>query len=198
MCSYWKNHLTTDSNTPVDPRVQIELERLNTATDDINKLEVDLDEARLVFRQLLFESNFKIQSLAKKLGGCIDKSRPYYEARFKANKALQEMRATAVLFEKANSAHSAAREMVYLAEQGLSGGVPLDPAWQEMLNHATARVNQAEADRASAGARHRITADQHRSALTAARSLQHSLKRHVAKSRFLYCTDYVNGLPRLM
>lgn len=65
---------------------QIELERLNTATDDINKLEVDLDEARLVFRQLLFESNFKIQSLAKKLGNCIDKSRPYYEARFKANK----------------------------------------------------------------------------------------------------------------
>lgn len=27
----------------VDPRVQIELERLNSATDDINKLEVDLD-----------------------------------------------------------------------------------------------------------------------------------------------------------
>lgn len=67
-------------------RTQIELERLNNATDDINKLEVDLDEARLVFRQLLFESTFKIQSLAKKLGNCIDKSRPYYEARFKANK----------------------------------------------------------------------------------------------------------------
>lgn len=38
--------------------------------------------------------------------------------------------------------------MVYLAEQGLarlaegSGGVTLDPAWQEMLNHATHRVNQ--------------------------------------------------------
>ena len=38
--------------------------------------------------------------------------------------------------------------MVYLAEQGLarladgSGGLTLDPAWQEMLNHATHRVNQ--------------------------------------------------------
>lgn len=83
---------------------------------------------------------------------------------------------------------------VYLAEQGLcrlceegnvggAGGVPLDPAWQEMLNHATSRVNQAEADRAAAGARHRITVDQHRVALSAARNLQHSLKRHVGKSR---------------
>lgn len=66
--------------------LKIELERLNTATDDINKLEVDLDEARLVFRQLLYESTLKIQSLTKKLGNCIDKSRPYYEARFRANK----------------------------------------------------------------------------------------------------------------
>jgi len=107
------------------------------------------------------------------------------------------MRASAVLYEKANSAHSAAREMVYLAEQGLcrlceegnvggAGGVPLDPAWQEMLNHATSRVNQAEADRATAGARHKITVDQHRAALSVARSLQHSLKRHVAKSRLQF------------
>lgn len=34
-----------DSNVPVDPRVQIELEKLNEATDNINKHEVDLDEA---------------------------------------------------------------------------------------------------------------------------------------------------------
>ena len=38
--------------------------------------------------------------------------------------------------------------MVYLAEQGLArlaegnAGLTLDPAWQEMLNHATHRVNQ--------------------------------------------------------
>lgn len=32
--------------------LQIELERLNTATDDINKLEVDLDVSITVFRVL--------------------------------------------------------------------------------------------------------------------------------------------------
>lgn len=30
-------------NETIDPRVQIELERLNSATDAINRLEVDLD-----------------------------------------------------------------------------------------------------------------------------------------------------------
>lgn len=60
----------------------------------------------------------------------------------------QELQAANLTYDKANSAHAAAREMVYLAEQGLarladgSGGLTLDPAWQEMLNHATHRVNQ--------------------------------------------------------
>lgn len=47
----------------------------------------------------------------------------------------------AVRFERANSAHSAAKEMVYLAEEGLCAeGRTFDHAWQEMLNHATMRV----------------------------------------------------------
>lgn len=41
-------------------------------------------EARATFRELLCESTVKIDSLAKKLGACIEKSRPYYDARFKA------------------------------------------------------------------------------------------------------------------
>lgn len=64
---------------------QIELERLNTATDEINRLEVELDEARLVFRRLLAEGHLRIQQLTKKLGTSVHKARPYYEARFRAN-----------------------------------------------------------------------------------------------------------------
>lgn len=41
-------------------------------------------EARATFRELLCESTLKIDTLAKKLGSCIEKSRPYYDARFKA------------------------------------------------------------------------------------------------------------------
>ncbi|XP_044007519.1 SH3 domain-binding protein 5-like isoform X3 [Aphidius gifuensis] len=117
----------------VDPRVQIELERLNTATDGINKLEVDLDEARLTFRQMLCESTITMENLSKKLGACIEKSKPYYDARFKAKEALKEAQKAAIRFERANSQHTAAKEMVYLAEEGLRmEGRCFDHAWQDV------------------------------------------------------------------
>lgn len=105
----------------VDPRVHVELERLNNATDEINRLEVDLDEARASFRNLLCDSTAKVDQLRLKLGICIERAKPYYEARFCANEALKETQVAAMKYERANSAHSAAREMVYLAEQGLGG-----------------------------------------------------------------------------
>ncbi|KYM98605.1 PREDICTED: uncharacterized protein LOC108777378 [Cyphomyrmex costatus] len=167
----------------VDPRVQIELERLNTATDDINKLEVDLDEARATFRELLCESTIKIDALAKKLGACIEKSRPYYDSRFKAKEALQETQKAAIRFERANSQHAAAKEMVYLAEEGLrTEGRCFDHAWQEMLNHATSRVNESEHERALSEAEHRHTTALYHKAEHEVQRLQRELKRTIAKS----------------
>ncbi|XP_012220612.2 uncharacterized protein [Linepithema humile] len=173
----------------VDPRVQIELERLNTATDDINKLEVDLDEARATFRELLCESTIKIDTLAKKLGACIEKSRPYYDARFKAKEALQETQKAAIRFERANSQHAAAKEMVYLAEEGLrTEGRCFDHAWQEMLNHATSRVNESEHERALSEAEHRHTTAVYHKTEHEVQKLQRELKRTIAKSRPYYET----------
>lgn len=105
----------------VDPRVHIELERLNNATDEINRLEVELDECRNAFRQLLCDSTAKVDAVRLKLGMCVERARPYYEARFIANEIFKQTQIAAMKFERANSAHSAAREMVYLAEQGLGG-----------------------------------------------------------------------------
>ncbi|XP_054015832.1 uncharacterized protein LOC128896482 isoform X2 [Hylaeus anthracinus] len=181
-----QNDNTDDSDRiddAVDPRVQIELERLNTATDDINKLEVDLDEARATFRELLCESTVKINSLAKKLGTCIEKSRPYYDSRFKAKEALQETQKAAIRFERANSQHAAAKEMVYLAEEGLrTEGRCFDHAWQEMLNHATSRVNESEHERALSEAEHRHTTTLYHKAEHEVQRLQRDLKRAIAKS----------------
>ncbi|XP_026744871.1 uncharacterized protein LOC113506229 [Trichoplusia ni] len=183
------NESAAECSEALDPRVQIELERLNTATDEINRLEVELDEARLAFRRLLAEGHLRIQQLTKKLGTSVHKARPYYEARFRANITSQELQTATIAYDKANSAHAAAREMVYLAEQGLArlaegnAGLTLDPAWQEMLNHATHRVNQAESDRANATVTQRTKSAAHRAATALVQQLQSGLKRHIAKSR---------------
>lgn len=54
-------------------------------------------------------------------------------------------------YERAVSMHTAAREMVYVAEQGLmaDGKNTLDPTWQEMLNHATSKVTKRRRDTCS-------------------------------------------------
>ncbi|XP_049289221.1 uncharacterized protein LOC125767027 isoform X2 [Anopheles funestus] len=136
--------LDSDSNVPVDPRVQIELEKLNEATDNINKYEVDLDEAKNEFRELLRESAEKIKAVAKKVGNSIDAAKPYYEARLYASQLAKETQQCALNFDKAKSVHAAAKEMVYLAEQGLGEKSTLDTACQEMLTHATTRVNESQ------------------------------------------------------
>ncbi|PSN38730.1 hypothetical protein C0J52_15350 [Blattella germanica] len=73
-------------NDEVDPRVQIELERLNTATDDINKLEVDLDVNESERERTLSElehrrtsqsyhrAEMRVQQLQKELKRAIAKS----------------------------------------------------------------------------------------------------------------------------
>ncbi|CAG9820827.1 unnamed protein product [Phaedon cochleariae] len=172
---------SSDYTDTVDPRVHVELERLNNATDEINKLEVELDECKTSFRQLLCESTAKVDAIRLKLGMCVERSRPYYEARFYTSEVFKQTQIAAMKFEKANSAHSAAREMVYLAEQGL-GGRTLDPAWQEMLNHATQRVNDAETERGIAETEHRIACVKHEAANAKVLSLQKELKRAITKS----------------
>lgn len=139
-----------DDREPLDQRVQFELERLNTATELINKLEIELDEARSNFRLLLSESSQKINQLAKKLGSHVEKARPYYEARMKAKELEDAARKASLRHERATLAHCTARQMVALAEEGLrrqGAQGSLDPMFQDMLNQATVRVNEAERER---------------------------------------------------
>ncbi|KAJ6638238.1 SH3 domain-binding protein 5-like, partial [Pseudolycoriella hygida] len=122
----------------------IELEKLNSATDDINKFEVELDEAKSDFKLLLVESVEKIKNSAHKLTNSIQTAKPYYEARLYAAQLQKECQLALINHEKAKSIHVAAKEMVHLAEQGLGEQSTLDTACQEMLSHAASRVNQSQ------------------------------------------------------
>ncbi|GBL81206.1 SH3 domain-binding protein 5-like [Araneus ventricosus] len=162
----------------------VELERLNTATDAINKLEIELDEARANFRLLLSESSVRVNQLANKLGACVEKARPYYEARMHAKQLQTQTQKAALRYERASSAHSAAKEMVYLAEEGLKKeGRCFDPAWQEMLNHATLRVNEAESERVFSQHEHQKTSLAYNEAEKIVQHLHQELRKSIVKSR---------------
>lgn len=169
----------------LDPRIQEELEHLNEASAEINRLELQLDDARSGYRKILTESARKLNAQSSQLGSCIEKARPYYEARRLAKEAQQETQKAALSYERAVSMHTAAREMVYVAEQGLlaDGKNTLDPTWQEMLNHATAKVNEAEEERLRSEREHMRVTHACQEAEARVQMLQKSLKRVIIKSK---------------
>ncbi|XP_029647008.1 uncharacterized protein LOC115220940 [Octopus sinensis] len=179
-----ERRLSNGEDEVLDPRIQIELEQLNKASEEINTLELELDDARAAFRQELSESTQKLNAMSKKLGACIDKARPYYDARMRAKEAHIETQKAAVRYERACSMHEAAKEMVHLAEQGyMKRDQPSDPAWQEMLNHATMKVNEAEKERIESEQYHERTTKIFKEAEECVQQLQKDLKRSISKSK---------------
>ncbi|XP_005104675.1 uncharacterized protein LOC101846373 [Aplysia californica] len=168
----------------LDPRIQVELEKLNKASEEINRLELELDDARAAFRQVLSDSTQRLNGLAKKLGTCVDKARPYYEARMRLKEAHLESQKAALRFERACSMHEAAKEMVQLAEEGYKRREQdLDPTWQEMLNHATMKVNDAERERIESEDCHQQTTVSFKKRDEEVQKLQKDLKRAITKSK---------------
>ncbi|XP_054769003.2 SH3 domain-binding protein 5-like [Lytechinus pictus] len=168
----------------IDPRIKEELERLNSSTDQINSLELQLDEVRATFRQALTESTQSLNAISKKIGSAIEKARPYYEARQKAKELQLETQKAALRFERACSMLTAAKEMVDLAEQGLfQDGRTFDANWQEMLNHATMKVGEAENERTLSVHEHLSTAANFNEAEREVKRLQKSLRSNINKSR---------------
>uniref|UniRef100_A0AAZ3PQR7 SH3 domain-binding protein 5 n=1 Tax=Oncorhynchus tshawytscha TaxID=74940 RepID=A0AAZ3PQR7_ONCTS len=133
-----------------------------------------LQDARSSYRRILTDS----------LGTCIEKARPYYGFRRLAKEAQQETQKAALRYERAVSMHTAAREMVYVAEQGLlADRNTLDPTWQEMLNHATSKVNEAEEERLRSEREHQRVTQLCQEAEQRVQTLQKSLKRFIIKSK---------------
>ncbi|XP_059478389.1 SH3 domain-binding protein 5 homolog [Neocloeon triangulifer] len=150
-----------DSDSDLDPRIQTELENLNSKTDEINKLEIDLENANTYFRKLLNESTERLKELAKSNGSAVNKARPYHQAMSDAQKAQIECQKAAINFQRASEIHRAAKETVTLAEQRFiskQADWTFDSAWQDMLNHATMKVSEAEIQKALAEKEHQMRA----------------------------------------
>lgn len=162
-----------------------ELERLNQSTDDINRLESELEDYRQRFRAVLVEATLKLDEQMKRIGKAVDDSKPYWEARKVARQAQLEAQKATQEFQRAVEILRAAKETIALAEERLleEDSRQFDSAWQEMLNHATQRVMEAEQERTRSEAEHRKTAANYNSCISHMKQLEKKLKRSINKSR---------------
>lgn len=169
----------------VDPRIQGELEKLNQSTDDINRWESELEDFRQRFRAVLVEATLKLDEQMKRIGRAVDDSKPYWEARKVARQAQIEAQKATQEFQRAVEILRAAKETIALAEERLleEDSRQFDSAWQEMLNHATQRVMEAEQTRTRSEAEHRKTAANYNTCISHMKQLEKKLKRSINKSR---------------
>ncbi|GAA6217190.1 SH3 domain-binding protein 5 [Lates japonicus] len=184
-----KEHRSDDEaeyeDEEVDPRIQGELEKLNQSTDDINRCETELEDARQKFRSILVEATVKLDELVKKIGKAVEESKPYWEARRLARQAQLEAQKATQDFQRATEVLRAAKETISLAEQRLleEDNRQFDSAWQEMLNHATQRVMEAEHSKTRSELVHKETAAKYTAAISRMKQLEKKLKRTINKSK---------------
>ncbi|XP_056126849.1 SH3 domain-binding protein 5b [Rhinichthys klamathensis goyatoka] len=169
----------------VDPRIQGELEKLNQSTDDINRCETELEDARQKFRSVLVEATLKLDELVKKIGKAVEESKPYWEARRVARQTQLEAQRSTQDFHRATEVLRAAKETIALAEERLleDDKKQFDSAWQEMLNHATQRVMEAEQIKTRSELLHKETAAKYTAAMSRMKQLEKKLKRTINKSK---------------
>ncbi|KAJ7991638.1 hypothetical protein DPEC_G00285970 [Dallia pectoralis] len=169
----------------VDPRIQGELENLNQSTDDINRWETELEDSRQRFRAVLVEATVKLDEQGKRIGRAVEESKPYWEARKVARQAQLDAQKATGEFQRAVEILRAAKETIALAEERLleEDSRQFDSAWQEMLNHATNRVMEAETARTRSEIEHRKTANHYNACISHMQQLEKKLKRTINKSR---------------
>lgn len=169
----------------VDPRIQGELEKLNQSTDDINRREIELEDARQKFRSVLIEATVKLDETVKKIGKSVEDSKPYWEARKVARQAQLEAQKATQDFQRATEVLRAAKETISLAEQRLleDDKRQFDSAWQEMLNHATQRVMEEEQKKTRSELVHKETAAKYNAAMGRMKQLEKKLRRSINKSK---------------
>ncbi|GMT31148.1 hypothetical protein PFISCL1PPCAC_22445 [Pristionchus fissidentatus] len=176
-----------DAFPSLDPRhlnaVHEELEKLNIATDVINKLELQLDGARAAFREIQGSWSERLKELSKKYGSAIAKARPYYEAKLQERSLREESQRAAIRFERASNLLGVAKQQVSLTQDSLNRQSTVHPECLEVLNHHIQRVSEAENERAAAEDAHRAVAVQMLTLAGSISAMEKEQRSSIKKSR---------------
>ncbi|CAF0756054.1 unnamed protein product [Didymodactylos carnosus] len=184
-----QNHDEEDDNKePLDPRIQDELERANAAMSEVNNLETQFDEAQQLFQTMFSNCKQRLAVLSKKLGRCVEKARPYYEACKQVEEAQLETQKAAQEFQRSFGVYQVAKETLSLAESKLltDDKREFDAVWQEYVNHATMKVMQAEHDKTRSERLHQEKSKLYQAAEERHMMLYRTLRQSILKSKLYF------------
>ncbi|CAF3836093.1 unnamed protein product [Adineta steineri] len=180
---------TADDDDALDPRVQIELERLNHANEAINHLELQLDEARKTLKEFSDAGEIELAQLEKSIGSAVSKTRSYYDARIKLRDARETLTKAKHRFERAQALHVAAKELAVVSADYIDEAERSNQnaaSWNETYSQAIAKAADAEREKYQADLDQQ-TADQAYSEIEKlVEKLQKDYRRAINKSQPYY------------
>lgn len=175
-----------NSEEELDPRIQVELERLNKSCAEINNLENELEEAK---SQFIISKNKQLERLNywhKKYPIPIAKAKPYYEALKLAEVFQIETQKAVHEFQKTNSLYKTAKETLSVAESSLTDQSEIPDAWQEHLSLTITKIGLSKEAANRAGNHHQAVAEQYQQADRRCQQLEKDLKKFIQKSKLYY------------
>lgn len=171
-------------------QIERDLDALSLSGTTINELEIQLVHSRGLYKRTLEECKQRLEGLRRRLNTSIQRSEPFLDVYRRAREVQEASNRAAARFDKANSQHAAAKEMINVAEQQLgdrlgdpSSPSALDLAWQEMLNHATGRVVETEKERRDSELEHKQVLEQCTAVMEEYRAIERKLRSHIVKSK---------------
>lgn len=193
-------------------QIEQSLDTLTYSGAAINDLELKLIEMKASYQRSFLTYKERLANLRKKLNTSLQRSTPFIEVWRRARDLQEKSNKAAMNYDKANSQHLAAKEMIRLAEEQLASTreeeqlgstreedssdgsskdsptptSPLDSAWQEMLNHATAKVVKTEKERRSSELEHRQIMQECEQVMVQYRETERKLRKHIIKARPYY------------
>lgn len=172
------------------PRVQIELDKLNYATEAINNLELELEESKREYVQTMQITEEQLTSLEKKLGNCVEKSKPYYDSRIELNDAKDKYLKAKNRFETAQELYVAAKNMQMYAEENLENFALNSNMDKETLTKmyeiAVVKVNDTELSKQSSDIEQIEAFKVYEETRIRVEEMEKSLKKSIEKSRVYF------------
>uniref|UniRef100_A0A6G1SKA2 SH3 domain-binding protein 5 n=1 Tax=Aceria tosichella TaxID=561515 RepID=A0A6G1SKA2_9ACAR len=123
-------------NPVLDDEIRNRLDKLNALSDLINSLEVQFDQANILFRETLKCSTDRLSTIAKTLGSkSIRHGRVYRQAKISVEQTQTDCQRACVQFEQANHDHQFAKEAIREAEMRLKQ-MNIDARVNSMVRHS--------------------------------------------------------------
>ncbi|ESO04889.1 hypothetical protein HELRODRAFT_191501 [Helobdella robusta] len=177
---------TVSEKTDFDSIIQIELDKLNNSSYDVNNLELELVKEKGINLRIQEECK-ELDKTYSKLKCHIAKAKPYYDAHKLFLQAKVTTQIAQSKYDQACCQLAAAKEMAVVAEHRFfETGQPFNDVWQEMLNHTMQKMDNAEKNVFETDVLYRMALAFQKEVEQSVKKLQKDCKKSISKSMPYY------------